>query len=183
MRPLILCRERLERILSILGRRGGALSMRDFFRTFAVFDWEIEQAESLGWVTITMKKPPSGRPSRIVEKVSKNECAKLPPRRCQIPSQISFRHWNFVFAYLSTSPPCNASAAYRASFRGARSAAGARASANRLLKHPDVRAALAWIRACSDGDLPAIEKLKHPASAHEIREIFERLGHWRKWQL
>jgi hypothetical protein len=171
------------RILSILDRRGGKLSIRDFFRSFGVFNWELEQAELLGWVKITTKKPATGRPSRVVAKVSNFQCAKLPLRRWDIPSEISIRHWNFVFAYLTGPKTCNAAAAYQACFHGGRSAAGVRASASRLLRHPDVKAALAWIRASMDSDFPASEKLITPKSAQEIQAIFVRLGHWRRWQL
>jgi hypothetical protein len=183
MRTLILSRERLNRILSILDRRGGEVSIRDFYRNFGIFNWEVTQAEALGWITITIVKPATGRPSAIAKKVSHSTAAKLPPHRWNIPSDISFRHWNFVYAYLSTCPPCNATAAYLVSFRNVRSKAGARASASRLLKHPDVKAALAWIRACSDGDFPASEKTINPASAAEIRRIFVRIGYWRQRQL
>lgn len=183
MRPLILCRERLLRILSILDRKGGEVSVRDLYRTFGIFEWEVMQAEALGWLTITTVKPTTGRPAVIAKKVSNPVAAKLPPPRWDIPSDISFRHWNFVFAYLSTWPPCNATAAYLASFHNARTKAGARASASRLLKHPDIKAALAWIRACSDGDFPASEKTTHPTSAAEMRRIFVQMGYWRQRQL
>jgi len=183
MKPLILSRERLGRILSVLDRLGGAASVRDLFRSYGVREWEIQQAEALGWVAITVKKPATGRPSQIARKVSNPVVAKLPPRRNDISRGISIRHWNFVFAYLSGPAICNAEAAYRACFRGAQSNAGARASACRLLRHPDVKAALAWMRACSDGDFPISEKSVHPDSAEEIQAILVRLGHWRRHQL
>lgn len=82
MAPLILCRERLERIQHILKRAAGeAVSVRDFVRTHSVRDWELNQAAELGWVEITLRKPPTGRPSSVVTAaaVNKSGAAKLPP--------------------------------------------------------------------------------------------------------
>ena len=47
-----LCRERLARIQSVLCRQDGALSVRDFARSFSVWPWEIELAAELGFVEI-----------------------------------------------------------------------------------------------------------------------------------
>jgi hypothetical protein len=55
MRPLILCRERLDRILSILDRRGGELPVREFLRTFSVYEFEVTQAADLGWIAIDQR--------------------------------------------------------------------------------------------------------------------------------
>lgn len=46
MRPLILCGERLYRVQRILERFGGKVSLRDLRRSFVIFNWEIEQADS-----------------------------------------------------------------------------------------------------------------------------------------
>ena len=94
--PLI-CRERLARIQRVLNQNAGALNVRDFARSYHVYEWEIEQAAALGWIQIETKKPRTGRPSRIVKIVSKPEGAKLPPYRWQIEKPIRIRHWNFAF--------------------------------------------------------------------------------------
>jgi hypothetical protein len=52
MRHLTLCRERLARIQRILSRSAGALTVRDFARSFSVWEWEIEQAAALGFIKI-----------------------------------------------------------------------------------------------------------------------------------
>ncbi len=96
MRPLILCRERLERIQDILERLGGMLSVRDFFRSFGIHEWEVTQAAELGWVQIEMRTPRTGRPSRIVRAVSNCRPAKLPLPRRLIGKSISVRHANFA---------------------------------------------------------------------------------------
>ena len=44
MRPLTLCRERLARIQRILSMNAGSLSVREFARSFSVWEWEIEEA-------------------------------------------------------------------------------------------------------------------------------------------
>lgn len=79
MLPLLLCREHLNRILSLLDRHEGGISMRDFWRTHRIEWWELEQAEKLGWISISRRKPPRGRPSRLVEKINNPHTAKLPP--------------------------------------------------------------------------------------------------------
>lgn len=70
MRPNILCRERLNRVLSLLDRNGGLITVRDFFRRFAIHDWKLKQTEKLGWIRILERKPCAGRPPRVVEKRS-----------------------------------------------------------------------------------------------------------------
>jgi hypothetical protein len=60
MHSLILCRQRLDRIQRILSRNAGALTVRDFARTFSVWEWEVEQAAALGWVKIETRKLASG---------------------------------------------------------------------------------------------------------------------------
>jgi hypothetical protein len=56
MRSSILCRERLDRIQRILARNAGALPVREFSRSFSVYEWEIEQAAALGWIHIAARK-------------------------------------------------------------------------------------------------------------------------------
>ncbi|RYD31839.1 MAG: hypothetical protein EOP86_17040 [Verrucomicrobiaceae bacterium] len=102
MRSSQLCRERLGRIQTILSRANGhPVSVRDFLRTFRVLEWELDQAATLGWVEITVRKPKTGRPSRIVTPapVNKIGAAKLPPYRSGIPNGISHRHQAFLVRY------------------------------------------------------------------------------------
>ena len=91
-----LCRERLDRSLHILNRCHGFLTVRDCARTYGIWQWEVRQASQLGWLEIETKRPSTGRPSRIVRKVSNPHTAKLPPCRSQIEKGISFRHWLFA---------------------------------------------------------------------------------------
>jgi hypothetical protein len=73
---MILCRERLARIQRVLKKNDGKLTVRDFARSFSVWEWEVEQAAALGWIEIETRKPHTGRPSRIAKIVSKPDAAK-----------------------------------------------------------------------------------------------------------
>lgn len=44
MRPLTLCRERLDRSKRILHLNAGSLPVREFARSFSVWEWKIEEA-------------------------------------------------------------------------------------------------------------------------------------------
>lgn len=153
MRPPILCRERLTRILSLLDRVGGIISIRDFSRRFAVHSWELKQAEELGWINIAERNPRIGRPSRVVEKLSKNHSAKLPLHRSDIPREIQYRHKRFAMETLDIVPGGSLGIkistrvrAYLKVFPNAKSRAGASASASRLMKRRDVRVARLWFQ-------------------------------------
>jgi hypothetical protein len=162
MRDLILCRERLDRILAILDRRGGELPVREFGRTFSVHRWEVTQAADLGWIVIEIRKPRTGRPSLIARRVIKNEPAKLPPARRSIPKLIRFRHYDFAeqsllarrwgrAAYVTLT---SFTEAYIRKFPRARSRRAAAVSAHRLRKHPHVRAVRAWLYAKVNHEIP-----------------------------
>lgn len=155
MRALVLCRERLERIQDILERVGGMLSVRDFFRSFGIHEWEVTQAAELGWVKIETHKPHTGRPSRIARTVSKCSPAKLPLPRRLIGKCVSIRHANFAMysvclcvkggaAFIGMRPLTDA---YLRAFPAARKRRAATASMSRLMRHPDVKAARAWLHA------------------------------------
>ncbi len=153
MRPLLLCRERLTRILTVLEREGGVCTLRDLYRTYRIHDWEVEQAEESGWVNISERKPAVGRPSRVAEKLSKTQCAKLPPWRYTIPREISIRHWRFAMETVDFMnggrfgfKVATAVHAYLKAFPNAKSRAGAYASASRLMKRRDVRIARLWFQ-------------------------------------
>ncbi len=151
MRPLILCRERLDRILQVLERNGGSQTVRELSRTYAVWEWEVEQAEKLGWLRIVIRKPKIGRPARVAEKLNKKTTAKLPPYREHIQCEISFRHIRFAFESLSIMPGgyfgfkrSTLLHAYLKIYPNARSRAGASVSANRLMKRQDVKVVRFW---------------------------------------
>ena len=183
MRPSILCRERLGRIRRVLDRCGGTATVRELWRSHTIWVWEIEQAAELGWIKISTRKPRTGRPSRAVEFCAM-ENAEMPPARCCIEKEISNRHWWFamrsvtqavkhgmrrvglpgiVSAYIKTYHP--------------RSRNGASASASRLLKRADVRAARQWFYAQSGGELPRGETM--PRTASDIRTRLRELGNRR----
>ena len=185
MRPLTLCRERLARIQRILSRSAGSLPVREFARSFSVWEWEIEQAAALGWLKIEMHKPRTGRPSRIAKIVSESQTAKLPPYRCQIDQPISFRHQ--LFAMHSTCAVKHGSRklvylpaitdAYQSVFKRATNRRAATASASRLMRRNDVRAARAWYYAQFDGDAPRGESM--PDTVNGIVQRLRELGSWR----
>ena len=108
MRQLLLCRERLTRLLTVLDREGGSCSVRDLYRSYGIREWEVEQAEQTGWVRISEHKRTVGRPSRVAAKLSETQSAKLPPWRYAIPKELSIRHHNFVFQMTCVGPRRNA---------------------------------------------------------------------------
>jgi hypothetical protein len=151
MRSNILCRERLNRILEILSRNNGTFTLRDFSRTYSINEWELEQAQDLGWIRIEERKPRVGRPSRIAVKLSESHTAKLPPFRRGIPKEISLRHRWFALHSVSVTSGgyfgfrlATAVEAYLETFPNARSRKAAYASASRLMKRRDVRVARLW---------------------------------------
>ena len=185
MRSSILCRERLDRIQRILERKAGVLSVREFARSFSVWEWEIEQASALGWLKIETRKPRTGRPSRIAKIVSKPDAAKLPPYRWEIEKPIRFQHKLFAMhsacavkhgsrklVYLPT-----ITEAYQNVFKRATKRRAATASASRLMRRSDVRAARAWQYARFDGDAPRSEPM--PDTVNGIWQRLRELGSWR----
>lgn len=159
-----LCLERLDRLTDVLDRQGGSETIRQLSRRFSIWEWEVEQAAALGWVTIETRKPPTGRPSRIAHKLSQTPAAKLPPPRRAIGKEISIRHWNFGTATALLAQKWGRSVfrftfisytdAYLRSFPFARKRAAAAASASRLLRHPHVKAARAWWFAKTRREIP-----------------------------
>lgn len=181
MRPLILCRERLKRINAILARYPAGLSVREFARSFSVWSWEVEQAAELGFVQIVTRKPHTGRPARFVENVSKPQPAKLPPYRSEIAKEISLRHWRFALESVSIGPsrnpfgfgPLAKVRAYQRVYR-ASNEASARASASRLIRHPDVRACRQWFYAQINQEVPHDEAM--PNTAKGIWQRLQQMG-------
>lgn len=185
-----LCRERLERIQRVLNKNAGALTVREFARSFSVWEWELEQAAALGWIQIETKKPRIGRPSRVVRELSRPHAAKLPPYRWQIEKPIKFSHARF--AMLSTCAmhrgsrwlavrgmglPCTTDV-YQHAFPRALKRNAAAASASRLRRRNDVKAARAWHYARFDGDVPQDEAMPRTVSG-----IVQRLREVRSWRV
>lgn len=186
MPPLPLCRERLDRIRRILTRNSGTLTVREFARSFSVWEWEIEQAAALGWIQIETRKPRTGRPSRIVREVSKPCTAKLPPYRWQIEKPISIRHARFAMlstcgmhrgSRLGPGLPCTTDI-YQHAYPRALKRNAAAASASRLRRRNDVKAARTWHYARHDGDVPRDEPMPRTVSA-----IIQRLREVRSWRV
>ncbi len=182
-----LSRERLARIQRILSRHAGVLTVREFARTYSVWEWELEQAAALGWITIETHKPRTGRPSRIAKIVSKSLAAKLPPYRCQIDKVISVRHWHFAFhsvysaikggsSFVWPIPPYTN--AYQLAFPAAKNRRAATASMSRLLRHPHVRAARAWFYSKLSNEIPRDAAMPDTASA-----IWQRLREFGSWRV
>lgn len=186
MRLLTLCRERLERIQRVLARNAGALTIRDFTRSFSVWKWEIEQAAAQGFVKIETCKPRTGRPSLIVRSVSKPDTAELPPPRVAIPRAISVRHWNFALVSVCRSIKWGRRRIYRMTpltdaylsvFPSSKKRRAATASMSRLLRHRDVKAARAWFYARVNCEIPKEEPM--PNTAQGIWQRLQELGNWR----
>jgi hypothetical protein len=181
-----LCRERLARIQRVLSKNVGALTVREFSRSFGVWEWELEQASILGWIQIDTHRPHTGRPSRIVQAVSNPEAAKLPPCRAEIERPISIRHWRFALfsafgaikggSSWAGGLPCFTDA-YLKAFPRARKRRAAAASMSRLLRHPNVQAARAWNYSKIEGVIPKGEAM--PRTAGEIWQRLREAGSWR----
>jgi hypothetical protein len=168
-----LCRERLNRILSVLDRQGGSEALRQLERYFSIWRWEVNEAAALGWIEITTRKPRTGRPS-LVASISKIPPAKLPPWRHEIKKPVSQRHQTFAMrvalegmkwgpvrlpSYLGLGFASCWTEVYQAVYHTANSRAGARASASRLIRHPDVQAVMAWCKARIRGEISFDEDL------------------------
>lgn len=186
MTNLAISRERLARIQRVLNKNAGALTVRDFARSFSVWEWELEQAAALGWIQIETRKPRTGRPARIVRHVSQPESAKLPRWRSEIEKPISTRHWRF--ALISTMAAIKGGSswagglscftdAYLKAFPRARKRRAAAASMSRLLRHPSVQAARAWYYSVLEGVIPKGEAM--PQSASTIWTRLHEAGSWR----
>ncbi len=186
---MTLCRERLHRILDVLDRNAGELPARTFTRSFSVWQRELEAAAALGWVEIVSRKPPIGRPSRIVCKVSQPDAAKVPPSRRMIEKRIPHRHWMFALYSTHATPygsrflvaqgfglPCITDA-YQKAFPRARNRKAAAASASRLKRRYDVRMARAWFYARASREIPDAGPM--PETASGIWQLLYEAGSWR----
>jgi len=171
------------------------MKMRDLTRLNGVDWWEIDQAEELGFLTTEKRKPPTGRPSEwailptVGENVSRNRPTKPLPSRDLLGRRISSREWDFAFWYAlgdfgpDTGPfdfKRRGWSAYMKAYSSCHSKAAARSSASRLLKRPEVKAAVAWQFAKLDR-LPEIHRF-YPWTAPEVWDTLHRLDSQRaRW--
>ena len=187
--------ERLQVILRALDRYGGETTTRNLDRLCGVKWWEIDQAVETGFIEVETRKPKIGRPSQVVRKVSKSKPTKLPPRRSSLEKRVTRKQWDFAFWYVigECGPGLfsfkrRAWKAYEKVYRSCQSDGAARASASRLMKKPEVPAAIWWQFAKLDRD-PDLSN-EHPQTATEIWETLYRRGSyraerapwWMKWR-
>lgn len=149
-----LCRERLDRLLRALGKNPDGISMRALYRDCRIEWWEVEQAEELGWVCISIYKPPRGRPSTRVRRISIFPHAKFPPIRRAMPKRISWKHRVFAeWTQFIVSAPnyfgfrmLSKAEAYMRAYPGCKNRKAAAASASRLMKRTDVKLVIRWLQ-------------------------------------
>lgn len=151
--PYILTQEDAVRLLAVLARRGGRLTLRDLYRRHRFLPYMVEAAAGAGLVRIEMRKPRTGRPSQEVtlggESVNKSAPAK-PPRRDDIPRGLTIREERFLQRYVcrrGTSffggPRGSGSAAdaYRQTYGSHLAPGSCRSAGARLRRRPWMRAA------------------------------------------
>lgn len=200
--PPPLTRERLSILLRALARRGGEMKARDLTRLNGVKWKEIDQAEEMKFVITEQRKPSTGRPSNWVmlsdhpqtssttaseispnsQNVNQTHPTKLLPSRSSQDRRIRLKEWDFAFWYAigdfgpGTGPfgfKRRAWSAYMKAYPSCHSKASARASASRLLKRPEVKAAIAWQFAKLDHPY-GINRF-FPNTATEIWDTLHRL--------
>jgi len=185
MKPNVLTRERLKSIEDAIDKHGGSVSVRFLQWNHCIYFQVVEKAVAEGYIAFETRKPRTGRPSLCVRKVSKSNPTKLPHLRSTLENCISFRHWDFAFYYaLGEFGPGlfsfkrRAYVAYQRAFPSARSKAGAKASASRLLRKPHIQAAIQWTFAkfC---DPETDCKVHNPQTATEIWDALHAMGSWR----
>jgi hypothetical protein len=184
MKPNILTRERLKSIEDAIDKHGGSVSVRFLLWNHFIQRHIIDEAVAGGYIAFETRKPRTGRPSLIIRKVSRSHPTQLPPSRYSLEDCITPRHWNFAFYYaLGECGPGmfsfrrRAYVAYQRSFPSARSKAGAKASASRLLRKPHIQAAIQWSFARQDPELDC--RNHHPETTTEIWDTLHALGSWR----
>jgi hypothetical protein len=151
--PYILTQEDAARLVAVLARRGGRLTLRDLYRRHRFVPYMVEAAAGAGLVRIETRKPRTGRPSQEVtlgaESVNKSAPAKL-PRRGDIPRALTIREERFLQRYVcrrGTSffggPRGSGSAAdaYRQTYGSHLSPGSCRSAGARLRRRPWMRAA------------------------------------------
>jgi hypothetical protein len=185
------------------------MKARDLTRLNGVEWWEIDQAEEKKFVITEQRKPRTGRPSKWVklspiiksssiteaenfanaQDVSQTYPTKLLPSRSTFGRHIKRKEWDFAFWYAIGDFGVGtglfgfkrrAWTAYMKAYPSCYSKAAARSSASRLLKRPEVKAAIAWQFAKLD-HLANISRF-HPWTAVEVWDILHRLGSQRaRW--
>ena len=153
MHSNILCRERLNRLLRVLRKLEGVATIRDLQRTHGIWQWEVGQAEELGWLRVTMRKNARGPASQVAEIISNSLSAKCPPFRNGIPREIRFKHRMFA---INSVMPIDAPGpfrirmpsktdAYLMTYRDCRDRNAAAVGACRLMKRTDVKLMRTWL--------------------------------------
>lgn len=176
MKPNILTREKLAIIETSIEQNGGATTARRIARNHGISCEVIHEAIERGFISSKRNKGQRGRPSVSLSKVSKNYPTKLPPTRSSLENLISPRQWRFARNYAVSvlgkfffDAPKTDWTIYIISYDRAKSSAGARASASRLLKKPEVIAAISWTLAKELKHLEACES--EPQTISEIWTI------------
>ncbi len=188
MKPNILTRESLRIIEAAIDKHGGIVSVRFLERNHYIYWRVVEEAVVGGYLAYQTRKPRTGRPSLCVRKVSKSYPTKLPLFRRSLEDCISISHWRFASNYVLGecgsglfSFKRRAYVAYQRTFPSARSKAGAKASASRLLRKPRIQAAIQW-KFASYFDREIDCKGLYPQTATEIWDTLRALGSFRaKW--
>ena len=184
MSTLVLCRERLNRLLHVLDCTGGTAPIRDLQRSHKIWWWEVEQAAELGWVRTFTSKPRVGRPSIIAEKVSNSSVAKLPLYRRQLDRKIKWSHRLFATYSVMPQPVSNAfgfrmtskTRAYMMAYPSCGSRAAAAVGASRLMKRQDIRLMRRWLFCEVGGEVSGIM----PFTQDELILQLEPLGYIRR---
>ena len=167
--------------------------LRTLESRFAIWRDEVRQAAELGWVTLEIRKPRTGRPAKIARIVSNSAAAKLPFYRSWYPPPIPIRHVLFVRTMAMALKHAGGkmgrrigthsyTTAYRRVYPSAKSIRGACASASRLLRHPNVIEIRAWMYAKNEGYIPKNELMPESLAGIEDR-LDELLGRRLAWKM
>jgi hypothetical protein len=177
----VLCREKLNHILRLL--KDGPVGVRHLWLFHKVCEWELEEAQRLGWIRIFFRESPKGRPARMAESTERDD-AKLPPRRREI-GEISFRHETFARRSVYESvkggmrfagyclPPLYM-ACLRTYPRLSRRRAVATAATAQLMRRREVQAARAWYYAVMNREILRDEPM--PRTVMGIRARLTEVG-------
>lgn len=190
LRQKELCWERLEKLIRVLWQTDGWSTLRKLNRKHHLQRWEIEAAQQAGWVRLDRYIKPQGTKPTICVSVTQNlEQAIEPPLDRQLPRLIAPPHRRFAELTLNVVDDprfgdptqrdrnrllpwkmLTQAEAYRTVYPNANDAS-ARTSASALVKHPDVQAVRAWIKAQCRSEIAHDEPMPETAQA-----IWDRLA-------
>jgi hypothetical protein len=177
----MLCLEKLYHILRLL--KDGPVGVRHLWLFHKVCEWELEEAQRLGWIRIFFRESPKGPAARMAES-SERDDAKLPPTR-RLIGEISFRHEEFARRSVFESvqggmrfagyclPPLYM-ACLRTYPRLSRRRAVATAATAQLMRRREVRAARSWYFAIMNSEIPRDEPM--PRTVSGIRARLTEVG-------